>query len=98
MVKLHFTTTEEFEQLFKKQTVKVTRAIVEGIEEATLANKRSAKLFEISFDQADMVYEISLPFSQWSPALEKCLEHLHKEELADEAIDCWKLLELIKTW
>ena len=97
MVKLHFDTTDEFEQLFKSKTLSVTRAIYTGIEEAVIKNRKSANLFQITFEQADMMYEISLPFSQWSPALEKCLEHFHKEELADEAIDCWKLLEAVKT-
>ena len=97
MVKLHFETTEEFEQLFKSKTLSVTNAIYIGIEEAVIKNRRSANLFQITFEQADMMYEISLPSSQWVSALEKCLEHYHKEELADEAIDCWKLLEAVKT-
>jgi hypothetical protein len=41
------------------------------------------------------MYEISLPKSQWENALEKCLDHLHKEQLADEQIDCWQLLESV---
>ena len=97
MVKLHFETTEEFEQLFKSKTLSVTNAIYIGIEEAVIKNRRSANLFQITFEQADMMYDISLPSSQWVSALEKCLEHYHKEELADEAIDCWKLLEAVKT-
>lgn len=96
MVKLHFETTEEFEQLFKTKTLSVTRAIYSGIEEAVTNRKKTANLFQITFEQAEMMYDISLPFSQWQPALEKCLEHYHKEELSDEAIDCWKLLEAIK--
>jgi hypothetical protein len=97
VVKLHFETTEEFEQLFKSKTLSVTNAIYIGIEEAVIKNRKSANLFQITFEQADMMYDISLPSSQWVSALEKCLEHYHKEELADEAIDCWKLLEAVKT-
>lgn len=96
MVKLHFNTTEEFEGLFKVKTLAVTRAIVQGIEKAVTLRKRSAPLFEITFDQVDLAYEISLPKSQWQSALENCLDHLHEEELADEQIDCWKLLEAVK--
>lgn len=97
MTKLHFSTTQEFEQLFKKKTLSVTRSIISGIENAVAARKRTAPLFEITFEDADMMYEISLPKSQWEVALEKCLEHLHSEDLTDEQIDTWKLIEIVKT-
>lgn len=98
MVKLHFESPAEFETLFKKQTIKVTDAIVSGIQSAMQNGKRSAPLFEITFKDVDNLYEISLPQSQWANALEKCLEHYHKEEMSDEAIDTWKLLEAAKVW
>jgi len=96
MVKLHFNTTDEFEGLFKRKTLSVTRSIIQGIEKAVQNRKKTAPLFEITFEEVDMMYEISLPRSQWQFALENCLEHLHTEDLADEQIDCWKLLEAIK--
>lgn len=98
MVKLHFKTTEEFDGLFKRKTLSVTRSIVQGIESAMKGNKRTAPLFEITFDDVDTMYEISLPQSQWVQSLESCLDHLHSEHLADEEIDCWKLLEAAKAW
>jgi len=98
VVKLHFESTEEFEVLFKRQTIKVTNAIVQGIQDAMEGSKRTAPLFEITFEEHDNLYEISLPQSQWANALEKCLEHYHSEEMADEAIDTWKLLEAAKVW
>lgn len=97
MVKLHFNSTEEFEGLFKRKTLSVTRSIVSGIEKALQDRKNTAPLFEISFEDVDMMYEISLPKSQWLPALENCLEHLHSEDLTDEQIDAWKLIEIVKT-
>lgn len=98
MVKLHFTTTDQFEGLFKNKTLAVTRGIVQGIEKAMVANKRNAPLFELTFDDVDTAYEISLAFSEWEFALQNCLDHLHEEGLADEQIDCWKLLEAVKAW
>tara|TARA_B100001113_G_C20736488_1_gene460345 strand:+ start:272 stop:568 length:297 start_codon:yes stop_codon:yes gene_type:complete len=98
MVKLHFRTTKEFESLFKVKSLSVTRSIVKGIEDAMQSNKRSANLFEVTFDNADMAYEISLPQREWVNALESCLEHLHARDLADEQIDCWKLIEAAKNW
>lgn len=98
MVKLHFNTTDEFEQLFKRKSLSVTRSIISGIEEAIQKRKKTAALFEITFEEVELAYEISLPKSQWQSALENCLEHLHSEELTNEQIDCWKLLEVAKTY
>ena len=86
MVRLHFKRTEDFEGLFKRKSLSVTRSIIKGIEEAMKENKRTAPLFEISFENADNMYEISLPRSQWVQALESCLEHLHAKDLSDEQI------------
>ena len=97
MVKLHFNSTEEFEGLFKSKKKAVTDSIVIGIEDAMQKNKRSADLFEVTFAEVDLAYEISLPKSQWQQALEQCLDHYHSLSLADEAIDTWKLLEAVKT-
>lgn len=96
--KLHFNTTKDFDVLFKSKTLAVTRTIVQSIEETMNTNTRSALLFEITFEDADNMYEISLPQSQWTIALESCLAHLHKEGTPDEQIDCWKLLEAAKVW
>lgn len=98
MVKLHFNTTDEFEGLFKRKSLSVTRSIILGIDEAMQKNKRTAPLFEITFEEAENMFEISLPRSQWVTSLESCLEHLHALNLADEEIDCWKLLEAAKNW
>lgn len=98
MIKLHFENTEEFEGLFKTKKIAVTEGIVKGIETAMTRNKKSADLFQLSFGDSEMMYELSLPRSQWVPALESCLDHYHELQLADEAIDTWKLLEAAKLW
>ena len=98
MVKLHLRDTEEFEELFRNKTLKVTNHIVEGISEAMQKNIKSADLFEISFEGVEMVYEISLPQAQWSTALQSCLDMYHEHDMHDECIDTWKLLEASKVW
>ena len=98
MVRLHFRDTKDFEGLFKNKKRNVTDGIVAGIEAAMQKNKRSAPLFQLTFDTVDRAYEISLPQSQWVNALEKCLEHYHALDLTDQQIDCWKLLEAAKAW
>ena len=98
VVKLHFNTPEEFTSVFKQQDIKVTNAIVSAIEEAMEERKKTALLFEITFEEHDNLYEISLPQSQWTTALQSCLDHYHKLDMSDEQIDTWKLLEAAKVW
>ena len=98
MVKLHFESPQEFETLFSNNNIKVTNAIVKSIQEAMTSRKKTALLFEITFEEHDNLYEISLPQSQWSTALQSCLDHYHRLDMADQAIDTWKLLEAAKVW
>lgn len=96
VAKLHFNTPEEFTQTFKNKDVNVTNSIVASIENAMQNRKKTALLFEITFEEHDNLYEISLPQSQWTQALQSCLDFYHKAEMSDEAIDTWKLLEAAK--
>jgi hypothetical protein len=98
MKKLHFESTEQFVTLFQSKRKDVTDSIVESIEQAMSNCKKTALLFEITFEDAELMYEISLPASQWPSALEKCLEHYHELGLSNEQIDTWKLLEAAKVW
>jgi hypothetical protein len=98
MKKFNFKTTQEFEQLFSSSNDEVTYTIVQGIEEAMIKRSRTANLFEISFDKIDLVYEISLPSSQWPAALQQCLDYYHETQQSDYAIDTWKLLEASKVF
>mgnify|MGYP000214007073 FL=1 len=98
MKKLHFENTDEFERVFKAKDEEVTDAMVEGIQEAFSFQKKSAQLFEITFKDADIVYDISLPSTQWEIALETCLEHYREMDLADKAIDTYLLQKDIRKW
>lgn len=98
MVKLHFENTHEFERLFKNKDEKVTDAIVLAIQEAIKFQKKTAYLFEISFEDADMNYEISLPSSQWETALNECLKHYETLDSADKAIDTYLLRKEVLQW
>jgi len=98
MVKLHLENTAEFETIFKSKKKDVTDAIISGIEKAMQDGKKTANLFEITFEDVEMMYEISLPRSQWQQAVQSALDHYHELELTDEQIDTWKLLEAIKVW
>ena len=96
MVNLHFENLSEFTTLFKEKNREVSDAIRMGIEQAMMKRKKTAKLFQITFADADDAYEITLPEAVWEVSLESCLNFYHQNDLADEAIDTWKLLEAVK--
>ena len=98
MKKLHFENTDEFERVFKAKDEEVTDAMVEGINEAFSYQKKSAELFEITFQDIDIVYEITLPSTQWEIALETCLNHYRDLEQSDKAIDVYLLQKGIRQW
>ena len=98
MRKLHFENTDEFERVFKATDEEVTDAMVEGIQEAFTYQKTSAELFEITFEDAELVYEITLPSTQWELALETCLNHYRDLALSDKAIDTYLLQKDIRKW
>jgi hypothetical protein len=92
MKKLRFNTTGEFEDLFLNKTKEMTDALVEAIGESLLNKKKSAQIFEITFDSSEIMYEVTLPRSQWKTALNTCLTHYEELKLSDECIDTWTLI------
>jgi len=98
VVELHFSSPEEFASAFSKHNEKVTDTIVKSIETALMEHKRTAPLFSVSFDDADVAFEITLGSNQWAQALQSCLDHYHELHRHDDCIDTWKLLEAVKTF
>ena len=49
-------------------------------------------------EDADLVYEITLPSTQWELALETCLNHYRDLEASDKAIDTYLLQKDIRKW
>ena len=97
MRKLQFKTPEDFQEVFTSRKVMVTDAIVDSIEQAVMHNKKTANIFEVTFEEAEQLFEIALPLIEWVNALEAALDHYHEIEEADKCIDTWKLLEAVKT-
>ena len=97
MITLHFENLQEFTTLFKKKNKEVSDAIRLGVEKAKMNRKKTAKLFQLTFADADDAYEITLPEAIWETALESCLKFYHENDHPDEAIDTWKLLETVKS-
>jgi len=95
---MKFDNTDEFERVFKTHDKEITDAIFEGIEEAYKFHKKSAYLFEISFKEAELVYEITLPSTQFELALESCMDHYRNIGETDLSIDVYILQKEIRKW
>ena len=98
MKKMFFDNTNEFERVFKTHDKEITDAIVEGIDQAYRNKNKTAQLFEISFNDADLLYEISLPSTQWELALESCMSHYRDIEETDLSIDVYLLQKEVRKW
>jgi len=98
MKKMQFENTDEFERVFKNTDKEITDAIYQGIVEAYNNNKKSANLFEISFKDAELVYEITLPSNQWELALESCMDHYRNINETDSSIDVYLLQKEVRKW
>lgn len=97
MKKLHFENTQEFETVFKSKDIRITDSIVSSIENAIKNKRRSAELFLISFEDVELLYEITLPFSQWEIALESSLKHYTELGESDKAIDTFLVQKKLKS-
>lgn len=96
MVKLSFTTTEEFQASMNSDDRRILDGIVSGIGKALQHSDSSADLFEIYFEDSLSSFQITLPRTEWQEALNTCIKKYEKEALYDDAIETYQLLEKLK--
>lgn len=94
-MKLSFTDIKEFENMFKTPNVDVANGIVSGIQLSLDKKKKSALLFEFSFEGDEYEYTVSLPKEQWGTALKACLKKYEELEMFDQAIDTYQLIQKV---
>ena len=94
-MKLSFHDIEEFEKLFRAPSIEVANGIVTGIEQSHSKQKKTALLFEFSFEGDEYEYTVSLPKEQWSTALKACLKKYEELEMFDQAIDTFQLIQKV---
>jgi hypothetical protein len=94
-MKLSFSNIKEFEDLFKTPNLDVANGIVDGIQKSHVKKKKTALLFEFSFEGDEYEYSISLPKDQWEVALKACLKKYEEAELFDQAIDTYQLIQKV---
>lgn len=94
-MKLSFTDITEFEKMFRSPNLDVANGIVSGIEQSHNKKKKSALLFEFSFEGDEYEYTVSLPKEQWGSALQACLKKYEELEMFDQAIDTYQLIQKV---
>lgn len=91
MTKLEFDSPEEFESFFFSPNAQVVQSIVEGISYALEKDRDEAVLFEISIEDDDGAYRVTLGKDQWKTAVESCIKKYEEVEMWDEVLDAYQL-------
>ena len=96
MMHLNFESLEQFEDLFSYTNRKVVDGVFSAINDSYLFSKKTAKIFNITFQDNEVGYEITLPQEQWCNALSVVLRYYEDNGTSDECIDTWKLIQNIE--
>lgn len=98
MKKLEIQSVDQLEDILKQRTADITTSIRDSIQQAFEHNKKTAVLFEITLEDTDVCFEVSITTKEWLTALNSCLADYHRWELEDDAIDTYLLIEKIKQY
>lgn len=96
MIKATLNSVNDVPDFLNENSLKITNTIVKVIESIYKTRKKSALILELTLMDANGVFEISLPRTEWEKSLENCLKVYSETEMYDEAIDTFSLLEKIK--
>jgi hypothetical protein len=96
MKKLQIQSVEDLGDFLKQRTVEITTSVRDSIQQAFEQKKKTAILFEISVEDTDICFEVSVTTKEWVTALNSCLADYQKWELEDDAIDTYLLIKSIK--
>lgn len=91
MTKLEFDSPEAFEAFFSEPNPNVVQGIVEGISHALEKDKDEALLFEISMEEDDGAYRVTLGKDQWKTAIQSCIKKYEEIEMWDGVLDAYEL-------
>ena len=96
MIQATLDSVNDVPDFLNENSLKITNTIVQVIGNIHKTRKKSALILELTLMDANGVFEISLPRSEWEKSLENCLKVYSETEMYDEAIDTFSLLEKIR--
>lgn len=96
MIQATLDSVNDVPDFLNENSLKITNNIVQVIGNIYKTRKKSALILELTIMDANGVFEISFPRSEWEKLLENCLKVYSETEMYDEAIDTFSLLEKIR--
>lgn len=96
MIRATLENTQDVPKFLDENSLQITNTIVEVIGEIYKTRKKSAPIFEITLMDANGVFEVSLPRSEWEKSLQNCIKYYSESDMYDEAVDTYSLLEKVK--
>jgi hypothetical protein len=96
MIKATLDSVNDVPNFLNENSLKITNTIVKVIESTYKTRKKSALILELSIMDANGVFEVSLPNVEWEKSLQNCITYYSDNNMYDEAIDTFSLLEKIK--
>lgn len=80
----------------KEGVVEESKNIVKEIYSALKTKKKSVKTFSIELEDEDMSFIVSIAREDWGNALQTCLKHFEDNEMSDECIDTYMVIQKLK--
>lgn len=96
MIKATLSSVNDVPDFLNENSLKITNTIVEVIGNIHTTRKKSALILELTLMDANGVFEVSLPNVEWEKSLQNCITYYSENNMYDEAIDTFSLLEKIK--
>lgn len=59
---------------------------------------KTAKIYEIHLENSDFYTEITLPTSQWIPALKECIKNFEEKGNSNKAFEAYMLIKRIEQY
>lgn len=96
MIKATLDSVQDVPNFLDENYLNISNTIVQTITEIYKTRKKSALILELTLMDANGVFEISLPKSEWEKSLQNCVKFYSESEMYDEAIDTFSLIEKLK--
>jgi predicted nucleic acid-binding protein len=95
MIKLSFESYVKFDEFINSPEGKVesSKIVVKEIYGALKSKKKKLKAFTVELEEEDMEFSVNIAREDWGDALAECLKHFEAQELSDECIDTYMVIQ-----
>lgn len=95
MNNLSFESYAKFDEYLNsaKGVVESSKILVKEIHGSLKSKKKKLKVFTVELKEEDMEFSINISREDWGDALAVCLKHFEKQEMTDECIDTFMVIQ-----